>query len=79
MTRSLSLAMHRYSTEPRTRKNIKWYGFLSFMKNLPNKYGTQLLDTATKTGVDALKTSSKKVVHKTGEATGDLIETKSLI
>ena len=34
------------------------------------------MDTATKTGIDAAKTSSKKVVKKTAEATGDLIENK---
>ena len=31
------------------------------------------MDTATKTGVDAAKTDSKRVVQKTAEATGDLI------
>ena len=31
------------------------------------------MDTATKTGIDAAKTASKKVVQKTAEATGDLI------
>ena len=34
------------------------------------------MDTATKTGVDAAKTASKRVVQKTGEATGDLIVNK---
>ena len=40
-----------YSIEPRTRKNVKGYGFLSFARNLFNKYLKQLLDTA----LDALK------------------------
>ena len=31
------------------------------------------MDTATKTEIDAAKTSSKRVVQKTAEATGDLI------
>ena len=31
------------------------------------------MDTATKTGMDAAKTASKRVVHKTAEGTGDLI------
>ena len=31
--------MMRYSTEPRFRKNVKGYGFLSFARNLDNKYG----------------------------------------
>ena len=36
------------------------------------------MDTATKTGIDAAKTTSKRVVQKTAEATGDL-EIKQLI
>ena len=34
------------------------------------------MDTATKTGIDAAKTASKRVVQKTTEATGDLIGNK---
>ena len=34
------------------------------------------MDTATKTGIDAAKTTSKRVVQKTAEATGDLIGNK---
>ena len=30
--------MTRYSIEPRTRKYVKECGFLSFMRNLSNKY-----------------------------------------
>ena len=40
------------------------------------KYRKKLMDTATKTGIDAAKTSSKRVVQKTAEATGDLIGNK---
>ena len=40
----------RYSIEPRDRINEKWYGFLPFAKNmgknLSNKYGQKLLDSA---------------------------------
>ena len=52
--------MTRYPLELRTRKYVKGYGVLSFAKNLSNKYGKQLIDTATKTGLDALKTGSNK-------------------
>ena len=31
------------------------------------------MDTATKSGMDAAKTTSKRVVQKTAEVTGDLI------
>ena len=34
------------------------------------------MDTATKTGIDAAKTTSKRVVQKTAEGTGDLIRNK---
>ena len=34
------------------------------------------MDTATKTGIVAAKSASKRVVKKTAEATGDLIENK---
>ena len=30
--------MVRYSTEPRTKKIVKRYGFLSFARNLSNKF-----------------------------------------
>ena len=49
---------------------------MSFARNLSNKYGVQVLDTATKTGLDALKTASKKVAHKATAATGEFIENK---
>ena len=54
----------RYSTEPRFRKYVKGYGFLSFARKFGNKYGTKLMDTASKSGMDAAKTASKRVVQK---------------
>ena len=43
----------RYSIEPRERRYVKGYGFLSFAKNigknLSNKYGQKLIDSAKKT------------------------------
>ena len=36
----------------------------------------KLMNTAAKTGIDAAKTASKKVVQKTAEGTGDLIKNK---
>ena len=49
----------KYSIEPKFRKYVKGYGFLSFAKKFGNKYGKKLVDTATKTGIDAAKTTSK--------------------
>ena len=66
----------RYSAEPKFRKFVKGFGFLSFAKKIGDKYGKNLMDTATKTGIDAAKTASKWVVQKTAETTGDLIGNK---
>ena len=52
------------------------YSFLSFARKFGDKYGKKLMDTATKTGIDAAKTASKRVVQKTVEAAGDLIRNK---
>ena len=65
-----------YSIEPRTRKYVKGYGFLAFARNLSKKYGKQLMDTPTKTALDALKTASEKIVHKAAEARGEFIGNK---
>ena len=59
--------------EPRTRKRVKEHGFFLFARNLSNKHGKQLLDTATKIGLDVLKTVSKKVIYKAAEGTGEFI------
>ena len=70
----------RYSIEPRDRIYVKGYGFLSFAKNmgksLSNKYGQKLLDSAKKSTTDAIKTTSKRAIHETAEAIGDLIGNK---
>ena len=50
----------RYSIEPKYRRCVKGYGFLSFAR----KYGKKLMDTAIKTGIDAAKIASKRVVRK---------------
>ena len=66
----------RYSLEPKYRKYLQGCGFLSFARKLGDKYGKKLMDAATKTGVDAAKTASKKVVEKNAKATGDLTGNK---
>ena len=57
--------MMHYSKEPRTRKCVIW------MFVIHEKFGTQILDTATKTELDVAK-----VVHKTAEATEELTGNK---
>ena len=74
----------RYSTEPRERRYVKGYRFLSFAKNmgthatrvaknLNNKYGQKLVDTAKKSATDALNIAGKRAIQKTAEASGDLV------
>ena len=66
----------RYSTERKYRKYVKGNGFLSFARKFGDKYGKQLKDAATKTGIDAAKTAFKRVVQKRAEVAGDLIGNK---
>ena len=49
---------------------------MSFVRKFGDKHGKKLMDTATKIELDAAKTTSKQVVKKTAEATGDLIGNK---
>ena len=77
----------RYSIEPRERRYVKGYGFLSFARNIgthaakvaktmSNKYRQKLVDTAKKSAADAIKTASKRAIQKTAETTGYLIGNK---
>ena len=65
----------RYSMEPRDKTYVKGYGFLPFAKNmgthatkvakdLSNKYGQELLDSAKISTANAIKTSSKRTIQK---------------
>ena len=77
-----------YSVQPRDQIFVKGYGFLCFAKNmgkdigknisknLSGKYRQECLDHAKQSATDALKTSSKRVIKKEAEATGDLISNK---
>ena len=48
----------RYSIEPTEKRYVKGYGFLSFARNLDNKYGQNLVDSAKKSSIDAFKIAS---------------------
>ena len=56
--------MMRDSIEPRFRKYVKGYGFLLFARKFGDKYGKKLMDTATKTGLDAAKPLLKELYKK---------------
>ena len=62
--------MTRYSIEPRKRKYVKGYGYLSFARNL------SIMVAAIKTGLEDLKAAIKKVTHKAAESTAEFIRSK---
>ena len=62
----------RYSIEPRERRFVKGYGFMSFARNFNDKYSKSLMD-ASKTFA---KTAGKKILKETAKATRDLIGNK---
>ena len=84
----------RYSLEPSYRKYVHGHGFMSFARNIGNKYGKKIFDKSIDVGksmkkkygkkkidksMDAGKDFAKiagKKVHKSAEATGDLIGNK---
>ena len=55
---------------------VKSYGVLSFARIVEDKYGTKRIDTPTKTVTGILKSAWKRVMQKTIESTGDLINYK---
>ena len=67
--------MH-YSIEPRERRYVKGYGFMSFAKNFSDKYSKSLMDKGIDVSKNLLKLLVKKTLKKTAKATGDLIGNK---
>ena len=55
---------------------LRVMAFYHLLRTLVINMVKRLMDTATKTGMDAVKIASKGVVQKTAEATGDLIGNK---
>ena len=49
---------------------------MSFARKFGSKCSKKVMDIATKTGIDAAKTVSKRLVQKIAEATGDWIGNK---
>ena len=62
----------RYSIEPRERRYVKGYGFMSFARNFNDKYSKSLMDLRK----TFAKTAGKKILKETAKATGDLIGNK---
>ena len=81
----------RYSLEPKYRRYVKGYGFLSLARKFGDKYAKKLMnaavkrknmyvkklmDTTKKERVNFAETAGKRIVQKSAEATGDLIGKK---
>ena len=81
----------RYSLEPHYRRYVQGQGFMSFPRNIgnkygkkifdvgksmKNKYGKKILDNSLSAGKDFTKIAGKKILTKSAETTGDLIGNK---
>ena len=66
----------RYSIEPRERRFVKGYGFMSFARNLTDEYSKSLMDKGINVSKRFAKTAGKKILTETAKATGDLIGNK---
>ena len=66
----------RYSIEPRERRYVKGYGFMSFARIFSDKYSKSLMDKGIDFSKKFAKTAGKKILKETAKATGDLIGNK---
>ena len=66
----------RYSIEPRERRYVNGYGFMSFARNFSDKYSKSLMDKGIDVSKTFAKTAGKKILKETAKATGDLIGNK---
>ena len=66
----------RYSIEPRERRFVKGYGFMSFARNFSDKYSKSLMDKGIDLSKTFAKTAGKKILKERAKATGDLIGNK---
>ena len=65
-----------YSIEPRERRYVKGYGFMSFARNFSDKYSKSLMDKGIHVSKMFAKTAGKKILKETAKATGDLTGNK---
>ena len=66
----------RYSIEPRERRYVKRYSFMSFARNFSDEYSKSLMDRGIDLTKTFAKTAGKKILKKTAKAAGDLIGNK---
>ena len=60
----------RYSLEPSYRKYVRGQGFMSFAKNIGNKYGRKLFDKSIDVG-KSMKKKCKKILDNSLSAGKD--------
>ena len=65
-----------YSIEPRERRFVKGYGFMSFARSFSDKYSKSLMVKGVDVSKTFAKTAGKKILIETAKATGDLISNK---
>ena len=65
-----------YSIEPKKRIYVKGYGFMSFARNLSDKYSKSLTDKGIDVSKTFAKTAGKRIFKESAKATGDLIGNK---
>ena len=61
----------RYSLEPSYRKYVHGHGFMSFAKNIGNKYGRKIFDKSIDVGKFMKKKYDKKILDKSMDAGKD--------
>ena len=64
----------RYSIEPRERRFVKGYGFMSFARNFSDKYSKSLMDKGIDVSKKFARTAGKKILKETAKATGLVIK-----
>ena len=67
----------RFATDPRRRRYIQGYGFLSFARNLASsKAARKVKNIALNQGKNAVVKAGKRALNKGAQATGDLVGQK---
>ena len=61
----------RYSLEPRFRRYVQGQGFMSFARNIGNKYGQKLFDKSIDVGKSVKKNYGKKILENSLSAGKD--------
>ena len=67
----------RYSLEPSYRKYVHRHGFMSFAKNIENKYGKKLLNKSIDVGKNMSNKYSRKILDKSIDAGKDFAKIAS--